>query len=156
MYTPRRYTISVRDGSSRYGDGAGRYSHGPLPSEEHPGARALRDLTLAAEEEIPHITARFAVVRAWTLRRATADAVVVDHAVSAALAHLDATNGDWAEGSLLRAALSTADTGEALGLLVSAANAAESRGHLHGAHALREAVHRARWDAGRYPPPCSS
>lgn len=156
MYTHRRYIISVRDGSSRYGDGAGRYPHGPLPSEEHPGARALRDLTLAAVEEIPRITARFAALRAWTLRWATADAVVVEHAVSAALAHLDAACGEWAEGSLLRAALCTRDTSEALSLLVSAADAAESLEHLHGAHALREAVHRARWDAARYPPPCPS
>lgn len=156
MYTHRRYTSSVHDGSNRYGDGAGRYGQGPLPTEEHPGARALRDLTLAAEEEIPHITARFAAVRAWTLRRASADAVVVEHAVSAALAHLDATSSDWTEGSLLRAALSTPDTGEALSLLASAATAAESLGHLHGAHALREAIHRAHWDVGRYPPPCPS
>lgn len=156
MYTHRRYIKSVHDGSSRYGDGAGRYGHGPLPSEEHPGARALRDLTLAAEEEIPHITARFAAVRAWTLRRTTADAAVVDHAVSAALAHLDAATSDWSEGSLLRAALSSPDAGDALSLLVTAADAAESLGHLHGAHALREAVHRARWEAGRYPPPSPS
>lgn len=153
MYTHRKYTISVRDGSGRYDGGAGRYGHGPFPSEEHPGARALRDLTLAAVEEVPYITARFAVVRAWTLRRTPVDAAVIDHAVSAARAHLDATDNAWPEASLLRAALSTTDTAEALSHLLSAASAAGSLGHVHGARALLEAVHRARWEAGAYPPP---
>ncbi len=145
MYTHRRYSIRVRDG-------AGRYGADPLPAEEHPGAGALQDLRGAASHEIPLILARYAALRAWSLQFHSAPAVVTDHALSAAAAHLDATAEGWAENPLLREALLAPHEGAVLDLLISAAAAADGLGHVHGARALREVVHRARWRAGGYPP----
>lgn len=155
MYTHKRYTSVVRDSASRYG-------HGPIPAEEHPGARVLRDLRHAPTPEIPLILARYTALRAWSLRGGAAGARLADqgavskHAVSAAMAHLDATAEEWPEAHLLGDALAQPDGKEALSLLASAAAAADALGHVHGARALREAVYRERWNAGRYPPPSAS
>lgn len=155
MYIHNRYTTAVRDGASHYG-------HGPIPAEEHPGAGVLRDLRHAADPEIPLILARYTALRAWSLLGHAVGSTpsdreaVADHAVSAAMAHLDATADGWPEAHLLRDALAHPDAKEALRLLASAAGAAAALGHVHGARALREAVYREHWSTGRYPPPSPS
>lgn len=152
MYTHRRYTISVRAGAARYG---GR----PIPSEDFPGAGVLDDLADAVDADIPLILARFAALRAWVLATDTPPDQEPDevtrHALSAALEHLAATEDGWRENELLRGAV-TGPRAESLKLLAAAAAAAERIGHEHGGRALREAVHRARWSAGGFPPPCPS
>ena len=90
MYSHKRYSIRIRDGVGRYGDDPG-------PAEEHPGAQALQDLPGAAVHHIPLIVARYAAVRAWSLHFQSAPAVVVEHATSAATAHLQATGSGWVE-----------------------------------------------------------
>lgn len=97
MYTHRQYKRSVRDGAPHYGT--------PFPSEEFPGAGALQDLASAPESEIPLVLARYAALRAWGLAREGEPDEVLSHAVSAALAHLEALADRWTEKVLLRDAL---------------------------------------------------
>ncbi len=145
MYSHKRYSIRIRDGVGRYGDDPG-------PAEEHPGAQALQDLPGAAVHHIPLIVARYAAVRAWSLHFQSAPAVVVEHATSAATAHLQATGSGWVENEMLRQAVEAPGDSAVLDLLLSAATAADAVGHVHGARALRELVHRARWRASGYRP----
>lgn len=149
MYTHRRYTISVRDLPGRYGDGV-------VSPEDFPGAGALRDLTDAPESEVPLILARYAALRAWELGWHEAGGPVSTHALHAALEHLSATCGGWAERELLEEALNAGSPRESLRLLEAAADAAAALGHRHGARSLREAVHRARWRSSGFPPPSPS
>lgn len=149
MYTQRQYTSSVRDP-------AGRYDGGATPSEDFPGAGVLRDLSDASTPDIPLILARYAALRAWSLGPHHAGDPVARHALSAAREHLAATAAtaaDWSEKVLLEQALDDPDGGRALRCLEAAADAAASLGHRHGAHALREAAHRARWRSSGFPPP---
>lgn len=156
MYSHMRYTTRVRDGAARYG-GA------PVPSEDFPGAGAFQELAGAATTEIPLIVARYTALRAWALSVEAGDAAVVEHALSAALEHLAATDDGWAEKAPLTAALADRSgpcagrpRAGSLALLLEAAECAERLGHGQGARALREAVHRARWATGSFPPPSLS
>lgn len=150
--------MRVRAAGARYGQPA-------VPEEPFPGSGVLQDLSLAPDREVPLILARYAALRAWALRVGPwepgdpAEPAVVEHALSAARAHLAATAEHWPEAALLDrvleglagAGLEPGRAGE-LTLLGDAARASEKLGHVHGARALREAAHRARWRAGAYPP----
>lgn len=157
MYSHKRYPTRIRAPASHYGDL-------PLPAQGQPGAEALRDLAMAPTTEIPLILARYAAVRAWALchdrARHTGDAAdhaaVESHALSAAIEQLEATDGGWPELKMLRAALAGASATRTARFMESAAAAAEALGHLHGARALREAVHRIRWQALPIHPPSTS
>lgn len=149
MYTNRRYTGSVRDGTPRYGEG-------PVPTELYPAARVLDDLGHATDPDVPRILARYAALRAWLLGSGPAPTPESRHAASAALQHLGALAPDWPERPLLERLLGAPGRGHAPQLLDRAATTAEAAGHGHGARALREAAHRARWRATGYPPPSPS
>lgn len=147
--------MRVRAAGAPYGDPA-------VPEEPFSGAAALWDLSGAPDSDIPLILARYAALRAWVLHTGVCGEGVAEHALSAARAHLTALAGDGPdgpEGRLLDSALVAAlepvsdrAFGHALSLLESAARCADGRGHSHGARALREAAHRARWWLSGYPP----
>lgn len=162
MYTLKRYTMRVRAAGSRYGEPA-------VPEESFTCAGVLRDLSDAPDHDVPLILARYAALRAWVLRcrpwdtREPEDPVVVEHALSAARAHLAATAAAWPEARVLEVALARAtragcdpggdpDVAGQLALLEEAARAADVLGHVHGARALRQAAHRVRWRASGFPP----
>lgn len=146
MYAHTRYTAGVRDGRAPYGEPA-------FPAEVFPGEEVLLDLPGAPRSELPLILARFAALRAWTLTATDAAPALVEHAATATREHLRALDPAWREGILLRA---LERGGSAAALLEEAAGEAAAAGHRHGARALREAAHRARWLAARYPPPSPS
>ncbi|MFP4624256.1 MAG: hypothetical protein ACOCVZ_01930 [Gemmatimonadota bacterium] len=147
MYAHERYTIGVREGRAQYGEP-------PRPAEAFPGEEALLDLAAAPTAELETILARFVVLRAWTLEFTGAARPVVDHAVQAAYEHLAALDPEDPEVTVL---LSLVGSGTwSVALLEAAAGEAEAAGHRHGARALRQAVHRARWAAAGYPPPTPS
>lgn len=158
MYTIKRYTMRVRATGARYGEPA-------VPEEPFPCSEVLHDLSDAPDRDVPLILARYAALRAWVLRVRPWDTgepeepSVVEHALSAARAHLGATAAVWPEGLLLERALARAprdvadpDVAGGLALMEEAAIAAESLGHVHGARALRQVAHRVRWRASGYPP----
>lgn len=146
MYTPSEGTTAVRDASVPYGNM-------PTPSERFAGETVLDDLASAPSQDIPLILARYAAVRAWSLLRERHAPAVTAHALTAARAHLDGTDPEWAEGVLLRQLLTAPDPRP---LLDRAAEAARASGHAAGARALRQAGHRLQWHAARYPPPSPS
>lgn len=137
MYTIPRCTTSVRNDSPLYG-------LVPRRDEAYAAAGVLHDLAAAPDAELPIILARYAALRAWTLRSERAPAAVVAHALSAAAEHLASVEGEWRERRLLREALRGGVGQRPLTSLWAAAAAAEEAGHPHGARALREAVHRHR------------
>lgn len=158
MYNLTRYTMRVRAAGARYGQPA-------VPEEPFPGSGVLQDLSGAPDHEVPLILARYAALRAWSLwvgpweSGEPEEPAVVEHALSAARAHLAATAELWPEAAVLDRVMegltgSGLEPGQAgaLTLLADAARAADALGHVHGARALREAAHRARWRAGGYPP----
>lgn len=151
MYTHRQYTIGVRDDAPRYGER-------PVPDEEFAGAGVLHDLTDAEASEMPLILARYATLRAWVMRADGERGPVAAHALIAAREYLLATDteGDRTEAEILGTALAAGTTARALDLLTAAADAAASRGHDHGARAIRQVVHRARWSLDGLPPPSRS
>ncbi len=155
MYNLKRYTMRIRDPGPRYGEPA-------VPEEPFAESTVLRDLAGATDSEIPRILARYAAIRAWSMATApvgTFAEEATDHALSAARAHLgDRCDAGAEEAALLEGALEAAARprrtaeGGGLALLEAAARAAEAAGHIHGARALRETAHRARWRASGFPP----
>jgi hypothetical protein len=137
MYFHQRYTVSVRDGASRYAV--------PSPSDAFPAAGVLDDLRTVPEPDFPVVLARYTALRCWLLRDGDAAPALVGHAGSAAGAHLDGLTPDGDARAGLEPLLAARTRAEAVAALETAADAAGASGHAAGARTLRQAAHRARW-----------
>ncbi|MGK7312029.1 MAG: hypothetical protein ACN0LA_07280 [Candidatus Longimicrobiales bacterium M2_2A_002] len=115
----------VRDETAAYGPHE-------VDGDAFPAARVLHDLATASDESIARILARYATVRCWQLRAASAEPGLVRHAAGTARGYL-AVTGRWREGRLL-ARMVDADPGPAA--VRAAAAEAAAAGHPEGAYAL--------------------
>ena len=109
-------------------------AYGPheVEGDPFPAARVLDDLATASDESIARILARYAAVRCWQLRAASAEPGLVRHAAGTARGYL-AVTGRWKEGRLL-ARMVDGDPGH--GAVRAAAAEAAAAGHPEGAYAL--------------------
>jgi AcrR family transcriptional regulator len=135
MYPLNRLDRRVRDARAYYSAGS------PAP-EQFPAELVLRDLGgVDGENGAPLIIARYAALRAWLLAGGPGEPELLRHALAAAYAHLDAAPVGWPERALLARLLERAHPdGDASGLLLDVAVAAEGAGHIDSALAARTAA----------------
>jgi uncharacterized membrane protein YedE/YeeE len=138
MYRLNPSNAGVRQARAYYS------ARSPEP-EQFPAELVLRDLGGAhGEAAAPLILARYAVLRAWLLAGAGTGPEFLAHAHAAALAHLAVLSEGCPERALLRrlldGVLDNAGAGEAPGLLLDIAAAAEGAGHIDSALAARTAA----------------
>lgn len=122
------YTTAV----PRVRDEPAAYGPHEIDGDPFPAARVLEDLREASDLDVPRILARYAALRSWQLRAASAEPELVRHATETARGYL-AVTGDWPEAPLLARVV---DGDPAMTAVQAAATAAADVGHCEGAYAL--------------------
>jgi hypothetical protein len=133
-----RAMYAINETNGRIRDPRPPYGRRWPDEEAFPAEGALRDLKRVPEPELPHVLARYVVLRYWLLASGPAPAPLLDHAREAAAAHLGLAAADWDEAAPLRRVLDV--PAAARPAILEVAELAEAAGHPYGAYtALRSA-----------------